>query len=520
MISHRKKKTDHLPYAAVRRNVVWSIFDYAVVPVGMLIATPILIHYLGLEQFGVLVLVTALVGFSAVFNFGFGDTALKYVSHYTKLNDEVRIVKIIQTIELLALGSGIVVGALFILLAPILVGLFRLDSLSYAIEVLYLTGLILPLKMMESVYVAVIRGRQRYDIAGGITVSSKILNIALHIVLAIQGYDLTILLVATVVTLIVSILLLFIFCCSMLGNLTPRFSRDAFREIRRFSLWSWTQGISGLVYANIDRLLVTAILGPSALGLYGICMQLAQNIHYGLTAACHSLFPRISMLNAVQSQQQEGDATAIRPIYLTVSRTLTVAAVLAGTLMAVFSYQILEIWVGKELAEEGYILLSLLSISFGWFSANSIVSYYTLNGLGHVRMQAGVSITSAFVMALSSVILIPVIGLVGAAIARLPDALFRVGVRIYIGRKIIGDIPIWNAIDFIRITLIILVPAYFVKELLSAWNPGENFFYDPASLLVLITFIVVIAAASYSIESRIAPISDKRRLIAIGELQK
>lgn len=499
----RSKQPDQKPSDTGRRNVVWSAFDYGVVPLGMLIATPILIHHLGLEQYGVLVLVTALIGFSAVFNFGFGDTALKYVSHHISLGNKQRVAEIVRTIGFLALGSGLVIGLLFAMSAPITTELFKLASLSYAVDALYVTALIMPLKMMESVYVATLRGCHRYDIAGAITVSSKITNIALLAGLATLGHDLPILLLATMGTVVISNILLFVFCCSRLGNIAPGFSRDAFGEIKNFSAWSWTQGIAGLIYANTDRFLVTAILGPTALGVYGVCIQLAQNIHYGLSAASHSLFPRISMLNSMRNNQADDNGEVLRSIYLTVSRSLSVVAVLAGSLMAIFSYQILDVWVGAELAEKGYILLSLLSISFSWFAANSIVAYYTLNGLGRARTQAGVSMISAAVMAISSVIFIPLFGLIGAAVARFPDAFFRVGVRIYIARSIVGNISSWNALDFVRISLVALIPSYFFKEFLVEWSSKENFLTDPISILFLIIFVAGLFIVTYRIESKV-----------------
>jgi O-antigen/teichoic acid export membrane protein len=132
-----------LPYAPRgRRNVVWSALDYGAVPLGMLIATPIFIHYLGLEQYGVLVLVTALVGFSALFNLGFGDTALKYVSHYSNLGDRQRAGEIVRTIGSLTLGSGFFIRVLFVFATPLTTVVFNLDSLPNPAETLYPTALI------------------------------------------------------------------------------------------------------------------------------------------------------------------------------------------------------------------------------------------------------------------------------------------------------------------------------------------------------------------------------------------
>jgi len=503
-----------------RRNVVWSALDYVAVPLGMLVATPLLIHYLGLEQFGVFVLVTAFIGFSAVFNFGFGDTALKYVSHHIRLGNRQHLIDIVRTIGILALVSGIVIGVLFAIIVPLTTELFNLAALPYAVDTLYVTALIMPLKMTESVYVATLRGCHRYDIAGAVTVSTKLANIGLQAGLAIRGYDLPILLLATVGTVSVSNFLLFGLCCNRLGNLVPSFSRDAFREIKHFSVWSWMQGIAGLVFANIDRLIVTAMLGPVALGVYGVCIQLAQNIHYGLSAAAHSLFPRISMLNSARLHQLDNDVKQLRSLYLAVGRSLSVTAVLTGSLMAVFSYQILDLWVGSALAEKGHVLLSLLSISFGWFAANNIVTYYTLNGLGMARLQAGFSVTSAGIMALSSMIFIPAFGLVGAAVARFPDAIFRLGVRIYLGRSVIGNISDWVAFDFLRVTLIALMSGYFFREFLIRWSSTQNLLKNPVCLVFIVIFVVALFVVTYRIEGGFAVGWRKAAAVATNEAGK
>jgi O-antigen/teichoic acid export membrane protein len=478
-----------------RRTVLWSGLDYAIMPLCMLIATPVFVNYLGLEQYGVFVLVTALIGFSAVFNFGFGDTALKFVSHHLGLGNHTHAANMVCTIGALALGSGLLIGSLFALSAPLIASIFNLTSMTYSVP-----AIIMPLKLVESVYVATLRGCYRYDLAGAITVCTKLTSIMMQIGLAIIGYDLPILLAATASSSIISNLLLFYYSSKHLGCLMPALRGSIIAEIRHYSVWSWAQGIAGLVYANIDRLIIMIILGPTALGVYGVCVQLAQNIHYGLSATSHALFPQVSKIKSKMSQRLTSDYKTLRILYLTTSRSISVVAVITGSLMAVFSYQILDLWVGRDIAEKGHFLLSLLSLSYSWFAANSIVSYYTLNGLGLARLQAGISLISATIMALASIFLIPTIGLVGAAIARFPDAVFRLGVRIYLARSIVGGISGWIAFDFGRITLIAMSTGYLLKEVLTHQSGGLGFQNNPTNILYIAILAAMLFVTTYYLE--------------------
>lgn len=468
----------------IKRNIAWSLLDYGAVPIGMIAATPILTQHLGLDRFGVLVLVTALVAFGAVFNFGFGDTTLKFVSQYMETQDRVRALTVVRTIGALTLIFGTLIAICFMVASPTVAVWLRVNTVPGALEALFLTGMLMPLKMLESVYIASLRGCNRYDLAGKVTVLTKLVGIALQVSLAVNGHGLPGILLAGIAVSLISTISLLGLNCRILGFAIPGYSASCFAEIRTFSGWSWVQGIAGLVYANIDRIIISAILGPVALGIYGVCIQLAQNIHYALAAASHSLFPLISRIG---SGDAKANSAEIREIFLGASRRLSVIAVVAGTVGAVFSYEILEVWVGASIAREGGIVLSLLCLSYGWFAANSIVPYYTLNGLGLAGIQAGVSVTGGAIMGAASLMLIPLFGLAGAGAARFPDALFRLCVRSYIARKVIGNISYWTGFDFLRITLIAGSILYFMRKVLISTFGPEHLLFNPVGVLAIVT---------------------------------
>ena len=117
-------------------------------------------------------------------------------------------------------------------------------------------------------------------------------------------------------------------------------------------------------------------------------------------------------------------------------------------------------------------------------------------------------------MALASVIFITVFGLVGASVARFPDAFFRLGVRVYLSNRIIGNISSWVAVDFLRVTLIAMVSGYFCREFLIRWRGNQNLFKDPVSVVLITIFTVALFVATYRIEGWI--IGNRRTKSAIS----
>src|ERR1700684_4313413 len=64
------------------RNSLYGTGEYVALPLILLLATPFLLHGLGLAQFGLWMLASAAVTSSSLISAGFGDGALKYAATY------------------------------------------------------------------------------------------------------------------------------------------------------------------------------------------------------------------------------------------------------------------------------------------------------------------------------------------------------------------------------------------------------------------------------------------------------
>ena len=66
----------------------------------------------------------------------------------------------------------------------------------------------------------------------------------------------------------------------------------------RFSRWSWLNSLSALAFGSVDRVLVGGLMGPAALAIYTVGVQVGQMIHTASVAVFQKAMPRVSRLLA------------------------------------------------------------------------------------------------------------------------------------------------------------------------------------------------------------------------------
>ena len=92
------------------KNAAFSLGEYVGIPLLYLAATPLLVWRLGLDLYGLWMLINSLVAMAGALNLGFGDSTLRFVSIYRGRGDATSIVRAIRSAfsvsTLVALVSG------------------------------------------------------------------------------------------------------------------------------------------------------------------------------------------------------------------------------------------------------------------------------------------------------------------------------------------------------------------------------------------------------------------------------
>src|ERR1700757_4146976 len=134
-------------------NATYSVAEYVTQPLLMLAAAPFLVHRLGLDLYGIWMLVSAIAGTFGIFNLGLGDATIKYVSAYRGRSDLSGAIRILRTTLTITTVVGVAAAALIFLAAPLLAErVFKVEPQfqQVALRAIRLGGLVLFLRAIDS----------------------------------------------------------------------------------------------------------------------------------------------------------------------------------------------------------------------------------------------------------------------------------------------------------------------------------------------------------------------------------
>jgi O-antigen/teichoic acid export membrane protein len=117
------------------------------------------------------------------------------------------------------------------------------------------------------------------------------------------------------------------------------------------------------------------------------------------------------------------DGPRLQRLYLSAAKLGVVALIPLAILPSLMAWPILDAWIGPAFADKSAPILTVLALAYG-LVAVSAVSGFAADATGHPDWNAGLTIASAVVNLTLTLILVPRIGAVGAAVALLINGAF------------------------------------------------------------------------------------------------
>jgi O-antigen/teichoic acid export membrane protein len=359
------------------------------------IATFYFAHYLGPAVLGSYFLFLAYYGiFDLIGDGGFGGAAVKRISE-GKAQNEYFTAFFIMRMALLCLSI-----ATFIIISPFLTGLENNRLLSWLIIALVAGSL------------ATITGTNLYGTAQvGIAQVSNLLNniikILVQILAVFIGFGLGGLVAGFIAGMIAAIFINQRFIRLRLS----RCNRSHFAGLLSFSIWTFLSSGGLLIFTYADTILIGLFMTEADVGIYRVAFQLTSVASFLVTAFHTVLFPRISRWHAEkQFTLIEYSLTRAFTYSLFLAIPVTVGGIILSEKLLFFLY-------GAAFESGAPILIILLFVQI----ANIFMYLQTmcLNAMDMPRRSFYITAVSAILNIILNVLLIPLFGISGAAVASL-----------------------------------------------------------------------------------------------------
>ena len=403
---------------SLTRNVMFGFFSW-LLPFGFtFVLTPLIVHRLGSESYGIYALVMGFVAYSFTFNVGRAIT--KYVAAYHANNQTERIGEVLSNTLMINLAVGILSAGALALSANVLVTrVLKItpDLQAHAKLAFYLASVGLLLTMISQVFSSVPQAVHRFDVYAVITTIVGVLTIGGNGLLVWFGYGAAVLVGWNAVVTGLSCLIYFLASRRLLpdARMTIRLKKDLLVGILRFSSAVIAYQILANILLLFERSWLTRTLGPAAVTFYVVPMTIAIYVHYFISSLTLVIFPLASEADAKK------DVTRLLRIYMRAFKYISMLVLFMTSTLAVGSYRILSNWMGPEFALHSSRVLAIQAIVFGLL-AWVIISWQMSDGFGRPGRNAMLVLAWIIIAVPIMIWLTPISGVVGVAYGRLASA--------------------------------------------------------------------------------------------------
>jgi O-antigen/teichoic acid export membrane protein len=401
-------------------NAAYGILDYGAYPIGMLVVAPLMLRNLGLAEYGVWAVATAALSTGGIIASGFGDANIQHVASRRGVGDHGALLRAVRSMMGINLVLGVLFAAIGWMLSPLAAAHVAAadaglrDSCLWSLRI---ASVLMAVRAVESVCVSTQRAFERYGAAIRISIIARLLSLAAAAGLTFVSHSISAIMAATGVIVVVGLWLQLLQLKLMLSakSLLPAFDRDAMRALIGFGKFSWLQAVSGVIFGQVDRLMLGVSLGAAAVTSYALCAQMAQPIFGFAASGLHFLFPYLSNRSASLST-----ASLKSPVLIAFACNLAFVAVTTASLL-LFGDSILHAWAGAAIARGAAPVLATIIWSSALLGLN-VTATYALLALGRVRIVTWFNLAGGAIMLLLMFYLTPRLGIQGIAIARLSYA--------------------------------------------------------------------------------------------------
>jgi O-antigen/teichoic acid export membrane protein len=403
-------------------NATYGVLDYASYPIAMLLVAPIVLRRLGASEYGLWIMCASVISAGGILASGFCDAGMQRIARLRgveKIGTAVGTVRALLTINLF---SGLFFAILVWFAAPIAanrmasyhIGPYHISSIKECVDSLRMSGAWIVLRALESVSITTHRSFEEYRGSVRISIGTRLFTLTSAAVLSTIGYRVPAILIATGVALAVGVFLQFRALRDYFGAVswTPTFDREELRLLVRPGMFVWVQSACGVIFGQLDRILLALSFGAAALAPYAVCVQFAAPI-FGLSASgLHFLYPLMSRKASSATgpvlQQLVGKSFVCNLVVVAVPSL----ALLAGGSAAI------HLWSGSAITQQSLSILPGIVLGTALW-ALGVTGTYAMQALGRFRTVALLNIGGRMCALFLLVYLLKHRGIEGVVLARI-----------------------------------------------------------------------------------------------------
>lgn len=395
----------------LRTNILANLAGSGWIALLTLVATPIQVHLLGVEAYGLVGLITVLQIMFGTLDLGLSACMTQTIASDRSLGRSGSAALTNSVGSIYALMAVLIGALLWMTAGWIAMRWLKPQTLDQAtvLAAIRAIGVYVAFRWPIAFYIGVLNGIQRMDVLNLVKAGAATVRIGVGIAVIIAWPSIVLFLAWFAASGLLELLAFGIATHRLVPELKPtlRISWPAIRSVWRFSATMAAIALLSMLLSQLDRILVSKLLSLQAFGYYSLAY----------TAGIAISLLQVSINNAALPAFAEAASHGtgeLRMRYAKVSELTSFAVALPCFLLVFFGTDILRVWVNEDAAQGAGLPLALLSLGF-FINAAMSNAYLSAVATRNAAIPAVVNAVGAVLYAPALYALTRGFGTVGAA---------------------------------------------------------------------------------------------------------
>ncbi len=374
--------------------------------------SPLILHKLGDDAFGLWILIFSITGYYGIFDFGIRTSIVKYVAEFEAIGDRNRLNRIINvsiTIYTCVALAILVVMSISSLYVQVL---FHISPayLHTARLLFIMVGSTIAIGFPLSVFAGILEGLQKFYFINLVQAFATVGRALLIVIALSYGKGL---LVIAFITVVIPLFSYVIYARKVVQTIPLQFGarfidRATIRQVFHYSFFSFVSMLAWRLRFQADAVIIGVMISSSAITYFSIASKLVNYPSLLIVGLSQIFTPMSSQFNAT------GDRHRLRKLLVMGNRACALTMIPISAMLLILGKSVIDVWVGPRY-ETSYLILVILVIPGLLFDVQTS-SRQILYGMGRHKALAVVNIVEGLANVIMSVVLVHYWGIVGDAL--------------------------------------------------------------------------------------------------------
>lgn len=427
-LPHRYRQLKKIITSQTARNSSVLFAGNAIASGLSIIALILVSRNLGPEKFGIIIIFNAIwLTITTLTDFGLGTSAVKFIASSLS-TDKHRAAVFMRVILILELMCGVLIALVGLVFSHQIADLLGGQYLITAVRLGFVTGFFVSIGAFVNPFLTAFEQFKKLSIIIALGAIYRVVGMLILLSLMVLNIH-NVMLLYTSVPILIFLIAIIVTPKNYMESMSTAEQKNVFAELFHFTKWIFLSTIAVVAFGRIDVFMLSSLKGSTEVGLYGAAVQLNNFFPLIIGTIASVMLPWVSKLKT-------------RKELTTYVRKSTVGLLIICFLLIpilLFSEPIIHLVFGDKFsASIGVFRLIFPAYLFNLATMGMALVFFAVNKPKIITL---VNYTQLLLLILVDVVLIPKIGMYGAATGFLVAQFVGAIMIIWLSRRTLNKLP-------------------------------------------------------------------------------